>query len=264
LFVLKDKGKREIMGKWRVIISGAMPPADNMGVDYALWQSSSRSGAPPTLRFYQWSPSSVSLGYNQNAHKVINTEFCKAGNIPIVKRPTGGSAIFHDIELTYSFCGNFNDHESFASPLGSYFAVCKGIISGIKKAGADLEIRGFSEGKEPSFTARDCFSLSSRHDLIWNNRKAVGSAQRRNGTAFLQHGSILLDIRKDLWENIFLEKVDFSKIVPLGEMLAETISPDRLITILKEGFEEAFGVVFEEERMTEEEIAASCDNWLPQ
>jgi len=245
------------MEKWRIILSGAMPPADNMGIDYALWQSASRGVSPPTLRFYQWNPSSVSLGYNQSAQKVINTEFCKTVNIPIVKRPTGGSAIFHDAELTYSFCGNFGAHHSFPSPLGSYFAVCGGIISGLKKAGAALEIRGFSEGKEPSFTARDCFSLSSRHDLIWNGRKAVGSAQRRNGSAFLQHGSILLDIRKDLWENIFLEKVDFSKIVPLGEMLAETISPGRLIKILREGFEDAFGVVFEEGEMSSIEIAAA-------
>lgn len=243
-----------------------MPPADNMGVDYALWQSTSLGVSPPTLRFYQWNPSSVSLGYNQSAHRVINTEFCKAGNIPIVKRPTGGSAIFHDIELTYSFCGNFSGHRSFASPLGSYFAVCEGIIRGMKKVGASLEIRGFSEGKEPSFTARDCFSLSSRHDLIWNNRKAVGSAQRRNGSAFLQHGSILLDIRRDLWENIFLEEVDFSKIIPLGEMLAETISPNCLIKILKEGFEEAFSVVFEEGELTGDEIASVSGHqaWIPE
>ncbi|MBN1446106.1 MAG: lipoate--protein ligase family protein [Candidatus Omnitrophica bacterium] len=252
------------MEKWRIIISGAKAPEDNMGIDYALWQSAFRGVAPPTLRFYQWNPSSVSFGYNQSAHRVINTEFCKAGNIPIVKRPTGGSAIFHDIELTYSFSGNFNGHPSFASPLGSYFAVCGGIIKGMKKVGASLEIRGFSEGKEPSFTARDCFSLSSRHDIVCNNRKVVGSAQRRNGAAFLQHGSILLDIRRDLWENIFLEETDFSKIVPLDEMLAEKISPEYLIQILSEGFEEAFGVVFEEGELTGDEIAASHGKWLSQ
>jgi len=238
------------MERWKVIISGAMAPEENMEIDYGLWQTASRGASPPTLRLYQWNPPAVSLGYNQNAHKVVNTAFCKASNIPIVKRPTGGSAIFHDAELTYSFCGNFDSRPSFASPLGSYLSVCGGIIRGLKKTGIMLEARGFSEGKEPSFTGRDCFSLSSRHDLVCGGRKAVGSAQRRNSAAFLQHGSILLDIRKDLWENIFLEDVDFSKIVSVNELLAERISADHLVKIIIQGFEEAFGAVFEEGELT--------------
>jgi len=234
------------MEKWRLIISGARPPAENMEIDYTLWQSVAKKESPPTLRFYQWDPSAVSLGYNQNAERVINTEFCKDSNIPVVKRPTGGSAIFHDAELTYSFCSHVDGHPSFASPLGSYFAVCRGIINGMKRTGLKLEPRGFSEGKEPSFTGRDCFSLSSRHDLVYGNKKVVGSAQRRNRRAFLQHGSILLAIRRDLWENIFVEEVDFSKITSLNEILGKEVSLNYLIEIIKEGFEETFNVGFEE------------------
>jgi len=247
------------MGKWRLIISGEVLPKENMATDYALWQSASSKKAPPTLRFYQWSPSSVSLGYNQSPHKVVNMDFCKDRNIPVVKRPTGGSAIFHDLELTYSFCGNVDDHPSFASPFGSYLAVCQGIIKGLKKLGLSLKVRGFSEGKEPSYTSRDCFSLSSRHDLVVDGKKLVGSAQRRNKDAFLQHGSILLDIRKDLWDNIFIEKVDFTKITTLQELLPVIPALESLIIYLKQGFEEVFDVSFEEGELTAEEKAKAVD-----
>jgi lipoyl(octanoyl) transferase len=237
------------MEKWRLIISGARPPLENMETDYRLWQSAAKKESPPTLRFYQWNPSAVSLGYNQDAEKVINTEFCKTSNIPVVKRPTGGSAIFHDAELTYSFCSNVDEHPSFTSPLGSYLAVCRGIVNGMKRTGIRLEVRGFSEGKEPSFTGRDCFSLSSRHDLVYGNSKVVGSAQRRNKNAFLQHGSILLAIRRDLWENIFIEEVDFSKIISLNELMEKKVPLNYLIEIMKEGFKDAFNVEFEEKEV---------------
>ncbi|HOL22726.1 MAG TPA: lipoate--protein ligase family protein [bacterium] len=238
------------MKKWRVVISGAMAPQENMDVDYALWQSCASGKSSPVLRFYQWKPSAVSLGYNQSPQNIINTDFCKDRNIPIVKRPTGGSAIFHDIELTYCFCGNVKDHPSFTSPFASYIDVCKGIINGLKKQGIELNIRGISEGKEPSYTTRDCFSLSSRHDLVIDGRKLVGSAQRRNKDAFLQHGSILLDINKDLWDNIFVERVDFSKITSLKEIIHDNTPLEVLISSIKDGFEEVFEVSFEEDNLT--------------
>lgn len=248
------------MKKWRVIVSGAMEPEENMGIDYVLWQSTSWCESPPTLRFYQWSPSAVSLGYNQSPHNVINTDFCKERNIPIVRRPTGGSAIFHDIELTYSFSSNIKAYPAFVLPLSSYIALCRGIIKGLDFLGIKAEIRGFSEGKEPSYTTRDCFSLSSRHDIVADGRKLVGSAQRRNKYAFLQHGSILIDIKREVWDNIFVESVDFSKIITLKDLCIKDISVDTLITNIINGFKETFGVSFEESGLTEEEKRKK-DEW---
>jgi len=232
------------MEKWKLLLSGDEEPLRNMEVDYALWKSAAGREIPPVLRFYGWNPPAVSLGYNQSSENTINTEFCKNSNIPIVRRPTGGSAIFHDRELTYSFCANCESHPLFSSPLESYFSLCRGIIKGLEKLGLKLEIRGFSAGKEPSFTQRDCFSLTTRHDLIHEGKKVVGSAQRRNKDAFLQHGSILLEIRKELWEKIFVEKVDFSKITAVNCLLSKRVLPDELIGNIKEGFEEEFGVDF--------------------
>jgi len=240
------------MEKWRIIIDGKKNPCLNMGTDYALWKGVSEENSIPVLRFYQWEPSSISIGYNQNVKELINIDFCKENNIYAVRRPTGGSAIFHDIEITYSFSGNISHKKIFLYPLSSYIGICKGIKIGIQKYGINLEIRGYNESKEPSFTKRDCFSLSSRNDLIYQGKKIVGSAQRRNKNSFLQHGSILIDIRKNIWENIFIEKVDFTKITCLKN-LGINVKLENLIDSLKKGFEEVFEVEFKIDYLTEKE-----------
>jgi lipoyl(octanoyl) transferase len=205
---------------------------------------------PPTLRFYGWQPPGVSLGYNQSAERVVNTEFCRSAGIPIVMRPTGGSAIFHDVELTYSFVAHTGAHPDFASPLTSYFALCRALIAGVENLGAKLEIRGYSEGKEPSFSDRACFVLTSRHDVIHQGRKIIGSAQRRDESSFLQHGSILVGIRRDLWRSIFAERVDFDKIGCLGDILGTNLVPDAMVDPLRQGFQEYFGVRLAEEGLS--------------
>jgi len=230
---------------WTLIISGKKDPFLNMEIDFNMWHSVREKKSFPILRFYQWDPPSVSLGYNQSPEKIVDTQFCKKNNIPIVKRPTGGSAIFHDIELTYSFASNICFSSSFYNPTSSYFSICEAIKKGIEKIGIQLEIRGFSDGKEPSFTNKACFTLSSKHDLVYKGKKIIGSAQRRDKYSFLQHGSILLSIRKNLWERIFIEKLDFEKISSLDEILKEKFKIEQLIECLKNGFEEFFGIKFE-------------------
>ncbi|HOK56766.1 MAG TPA: lipoate--protein ligase family protein [bacterium] len=239
--------------KCRLIISDNYNPFFNMAFDYYFWQKCIDKKNLPVLRFYKWNPSSVSTGYNQKKESLINLEFCEENKIPIVMRPTGGSAIFHDIEITYSFCANTSHHTFFSSPFSSYIILCKGIIKGIEKKGINFKIRGFSEGEEPSFTDIPCFSLSSRHDIVYNDKKVIGSAQRRNNFSFLQHGSILIDIRKDLWENIFIKEVDFSKIGCLKDIISD-IDEKELMRFLKEGFEEVLSFSIFEDQLKKEEI----------
>lgn len=239
--------------KCRFIICENYDPFFNMSFDYYFWKRCEKPESPPVLRFYKWIPSSVSVGYNQIPEKLINLQFCKLNNIQVVIRPTGGSAIFHDIEITYSFCANLTSHHSFSSPFFSYVNISNGIIKGLEKTGIKLEIRGISEGKEPSFTDIPCFSLSSRHDIVLNNKKIVGSAQRRNNYSFLQHGSILIDIRKNLWENIFLKKVDFSRITCLKELIGD-IDERKMKKFLKKGFEDIFEFEIFEDELEDKEI----------
>ncbi|MCM8784824.1 MAG: lipoate--protein ligase family protein [Candidatus Omnitrophica bacterium] len=237
--------------KCRLILCENYDPFFNMAFDYYFWKNSEEPKNPPVLRFYKWSPSAVSYGYNQDKTKLINLQFCQKNNISVVMRPTGGSAIFHDIEITYSFSSNLLHHPSFSSPTLSYIILCQGLINGIKKLGIELKIRRISEGKEPSFTDIPCFSLSSRHDVVFNDKKIIGSAQRRNKLSFLQHGSILIDIRKNLWENIFLRGVEFSKIGCLNELVF--VDRKKLIEFLKEGISEILNFEIYEDCLKKEE-----------
>ncbi len=116
------------MKRINLIISGKQKPDLNMAIDYFLWKKVFEDERVAFLRFYQWEPSSISIGYNQTPQNLINIDYCKENKIPVVKRPTGGSAIFHDIELTYSFSANVNFNKEFVSPLSSYISVCKSLI----------------------------------------------------------------------------------------------------------------------------------------
>jgi lipoyl(octanoyl) transferase len=241
------------MDKWRCIISGDTNPSLNMGTDYAIWKAVGDKKIPATLRFYTWQPSAVSIGYNQKAEELINLEYCRQNNIPVVRRPTGGSAIFHDAELTYSFCANTDESEIFSSPLKAYISICKGIVNGFESLGITSEIRGFSEGKEPSYTRENCFALTSRHDIVHRGQKIVGSAQRWGKNAFLQHGSILLDIRKDKWERIFINSVDFNRVSSVSDIKKSTTGTGTLIKSVKEGLEKVFDMHIVESSLTRDE-----------
>jgi len=202
------------------------------------------------VRFYWWVPPAVSLGTGQEPDAVVNREFCRSAGIPVVRRPTGGSAIFHDEELTYAVVAPTGSHPAFAQPLSAYLSICDAIREGIRRLGVDLDIRGVSHGKEPAYTAEACFVLSSRHDLVKDGKKVVGSAQRWNSRAFLQHGSIVLDVREEVWRGIFRRKPDFAKVGALNRILGKPVDRQLLVACLAAGFRSVFGVALEEDSLS--------------
>ncbi|HOW69651.1 MAG TPA: hypothetical protein PKY77_03540 [Phycisphaerae bacterium] len=175
------------------------PPLDgptNMARDEALLQRVGGGQSPPTLRFYRWSPATISLGYFQSYQDFASLP-PPAATLPVVRRQTGGGAILHDQELTYSLTlpldhplidkGNPNDlydrvHEGFAAVLGYLgIAVSRGAPP-----------RACSH-RGPFF----CFEQHTCFDLIVNGHKILGSAQRRTKQAVLQHGSLVLGRRHE-------------------------------------------------------------------
>ncbi len=229
---------------WIFVITKNITPAMNMALDSVMWNIAKAKPDTAILRFYTWKPSGVSLGANQKPENIVDVEFCKEINIPVVARITGGSAIFHDKEITYSFSAT-NDEEFFPGPMSSYEKICGALKSGLKNLGIDVGWRGISIGKEPSLTNRDCFSLSTRHDLVIDGKKIIGSAQRKDRTSFLQHGSLLIDIQRHLWEKIFLQNPDFSRIICLSEILTQVPDLDSIVSALVDGFEVFFEHKFE-------------------
>ncbi|MGE3799956.1 MAG: biotin/lipoate A/B protein ligase family protein [Candidatus Kapaibacterium sp.] len=163
---------------------------ENMKRDRMMAEACAADGIP-RLRFYSWSPWTLSLGYNQKDER-IDREALTAHGYELVRRPTGGRAVFHAEEITYGvamLAGDRGVHETYAM-------ISKGLNDGFGLLGAtDIEFSRSSPDFREHYRDLDsdgCFSASALNELTWQGRKVVGSAQRRYGSVLLQHGSILL------------------------------------------------------------------------
>ncbi|MEZ6194232.1 MAG: lipoate--protein ligase [Planctomycetota bacterium] len=168
--------------------TGLASPAWNMAVDRALLESD----RGPTLRLYGWRPSGLSLGHFQTLDPALEAHHRSAGH-GIVRRLTGGGAIFHADELTYSLSGP-DGVGPFAGPVdASYRRVHDVLLALFRDLGVEAT---YAEGAPRALSRREqpflCFARSTALDLAVGSRKLVGSAKRRRGGRALQHGSIIL------------------------------------------------------------------------
>lgn len=171
----------------RVYFDGALTGAVNMQRDRDLL-AAHKSGDNPVLRLYRWQPAAVTIGYNQNFDH-FNQSVIEAGGYSLVKRPTGGRAIFHADELTYSVTGT-SPGPLFGSSLHeSYMKINEALVLFLQRLGLSVEVSG-GESRE-DMRSLVCFKSAGRHEIRVGGRKLVGSAQRRTQGVFLQHGSIL-------------------------------------------------------------------------
>lgn len=170
----------------------------------------------PIFRLYGWSPACVSLGRNQK-DDFLDKEFLKSKNIDIVRRLTGGRALLHDKEITYSYVCSISSLKNGESVIESYKEISQILIDSFEKMGISL---GFGQKKQ-STKFDYCMSLSTGADLCYEGKKLIGSAQFRKEGYILQHGSILLDYDKNLFEEIFKEKIDENSLTCL-----KRINPD--------------------------------------
>lgn len=173
------------MERWRLIATFGAPPWFNMGLDEALLLS---PGAPPTLRLYSWSPDTLSLGYFQRHADVPDASRASA----VVRRITGGGAIHHVNELTFSLVTSLAD-PIYRGPLAdSYARVHLAIARALEGFGVRAELRGERALLSDRAESGMCFHRSTALDLVWDERKGLGSAQRRKGRRVLHHGSLKL------------------------------------------------------------------------
>ncbi|MBL8856881.1 MAG: lipoate--protein ligase family protein [Planctomycetes bacterium] len=173
------------METWRVITTWGADPAFNMGLDEAL--TLSRDGGV-TLRFYTWSPDTLSLGYFQKVRDVPGCERTGA----LVRRITGGGAIHHVHELTFSISAPAS-HPLYAGVIAeSYMRVHGALCTALATFEIDAQLRGARALASDRKTTGMCFHHSTDLDIVWDDRKGVGSAQRRTRGRVLHHGSIKL------------------------------------------------------------------------
>jgi lipoate-protein ligase A len=200
----------------------------NMDIDAKLLEDAISSKEKDAIfRLYAWNPPCVSLGRNQD-DSFLNREILREKNIDVVRRLTGGRALLHDNEITYSFTCPVDYLENGQHVVSSYKEISQILIEKFKRLGIDLD---FGTAK-PVKTGFDyCMLVSTGADLCYKNKKLIGSAQCRKNGYILQHGSILYDYDKALLEEIFAEEVKGDEITTIKE-INPTITKDDIIKIL--------------------------------
>lgn len=187
----------------------------NMDIDAEILESAIKNNERDAIfRLYAWSPACVSLGRNQQ-DSFLDKSFLQSKNIDVVRRLTGGRALLHDDEITYSFVCPVSYLENGEHIVSSYKEISQILIDKFKNLGIDLDY-GTSK---PVKTGYDyCMLISTGADLCYKNKKLIGSAQCRKNGYIMQHGSILYDYNKNLLEEVFGEKVDVGEITSIKEI----------------------------------------------
>jgi lipoate-protein ligase A len=199
--------------KWRLLRTGHNSGAWNMAVDEAIMIHVAKKAVPPTFRLYGWVPPTLSLGRLQSYLRDVDPENCKSLGVDVVRRPTGGRAVLHDNEVTYSLIISEDDPLLPPDLRDSFYLATEGIVKGLAILGIEAEIQGrqWTGGlakayrselrgeREADQTVQSgaCFDSPSWYEVVADSKKLVGSAQARLKGVFLQHGSILITLDAD-------------------------------------------------------------------
>lgn len=203
---------------------------ENMQIDSDLLDFAIKNELKePIFRLYGWEPACVSLGRNQK-DDFLDYELLKSKNIDVVRRLTGGRALLHDNEITYSFICPESFLQNGSHIVSSYKEISQILIDKFKKLGIDLDF-GTSKPIKTGFDY--CMLISTGADLCYKEKKLIGSAQCRSHGYILQHGSILYDYDKKLLEEIFKEKVSTDEITSIKKINPK-LSKEKIIDILNE------------------------------
>ncbi|MFC2161525.1 biotin/lipoate A/B protein ligase family protein [Acidobacteriota bacterium] len=244
------------MKKWPLIVDKEpLSGSWNMAVDDYLFRS---LGEKPqtTVRFYSWKRPTASLGYSQKTDKVLDVRYCRNSGIDVVRRITGGKMVLHFREVTYSICSS--DSSVFTDKLSdSYRLISEALMKGLEKMG----LHSVLAEEPPSTYARSnlpCFSYPARNEVEVKNKKVIGSAQKRVGSTFLQHGSIPLEDDRDILKKIsFLEeKEEDVRLISLSQALGTKVKFEWAVDFFVTGISEYFNVEFMPRILTENEKEA--------
>jgi len=176
------------------MVTPLLPGSLNMALDYAIAMHVGKGTSPPTVRFFSWKPYCLSVGYNQPVDE-IRLDRCRELGIDVVRRPTGGRAVYHSQEFTYSVCLAEGHSLYRETVLATYLVLARWLVEGLRRLGIPAGIA--PEARSPRGVAEEslkpsCFSVPSSYEILVEGKKIVGSAQRRWQDAVLQHGSILV------------------------------------------------------------------------
>ncbi len=248
---------------WRLLIADApgQDGATNMAIDEAILSSVAAGQSPPTLRFYAWRPPCISIGYSQPMRQVVDLEACRRDGVTWVRRPTGGRAILHVDELTYSVALPASDRRVLGGVIASYRRLSLGLLVGFRRLGLKAAQAEARQEKAAELSAA-CFDVPSHYEITVAGKKLVGSAQLRRQDVVLQHGA--LPLSGDVARLVsYLQLSDEARAslraelrrraVTLSEALGRRVSAGQVAEALAQGFAEALNLDLEPGMLTRQE-----------
>ena len=223
--------------KWRLIEQMPHPAAMNMAIDHAVYESVANGRENPTIRFYKWLNSSVSIGAYQNP-KEINMDACKKHNIGIVRRMTGGRAVFHDkADFTYSVIAPIRAFNY--SIENAYKQICSWIINALSELGINA-------------------ALENKNDIIVDGKKISGNASKAMEKGiYLQHGTLIYDVNFDVMPQVLNISQDLVKEKIASILQLKRINQQKVYDTLKSNF--AASKEFKTEQLSKYELMRAQD-----
>jgi lipoate-protein ligase A len=248
---------------WRLIVQPPQDGATNMAIDEAIAERIGAGLAPPTLRFYAWEPACLSLGYAQPIADV-DRERLRAQGWGIVRRLTGGRAILHIDEVTYSVAAPIDEPRVKGGVLESYRRLSQGLMAGLEGLGmlvqAERALKSSRGSDRPV-----CFEVPSDYEITTQGRKMLGSAQTRRYGTVLQHGALPLygDITRICEALIFPDEVAREaarervreRAITLEAALGERLELEQVAGVLAAGFARALNLDLDPAQLSSEELA---------
>jgi lipoate-protein ligase A len=205
---------------WRLLLDPPARGAWNMAVDEAILEHIGRGAAIPTLRLYDWTPACLSLGYAQ-PFKDVDVVRLKERGWDVVRRPTGGRAILHVDELTYSVTAPLDEPRVAGSVLDSYNRLAAALFAAVRWLDVPVQVKEHQPGLKSDASGPVCFEVPSTYEITANGKKLVGSAQARRREGVLQHGTLPLfgDLTRITQALVFTD--EGSRIVAGEKLLAK-------------------------------------------
>ncbi|MFH0749098.1 MAG: biotin/lipoate A/B protein ligase family protein [Candidatus Bathyarchaeota archaeon] len=232
--------------EWRVMGLDINDAYTNMAIDEAICRLRSQGSSPNTLRLYRWKPSAVSIGYFQILEQEVDVGACKNLGIDIVRRMTGGGAVYHSYEgeLTYSVIVNQDNPQIPRDILQSYEIICSGIVMALNDLGIKSDFRPIN-------------------DIDVNGKKISGNAQTRRGNVVLQHGTILIDtdiktmftvlkVSKEKISDKLIKSVE-ERVTTIRREIGKRISFNDVAEALKKSFPKVLDMTLVETGLSKEE-----------
>ena len=232
--------------EWRIMGLDVNDAYMNMAIDEAICRLRSRGKSPNTIRLYRWKPSAVSIGYFQVLEQEVDAEACKRFGVDIIRRNTGGGAVYHSYEgeVTYSVIVN-QDHQTIPRDiLKSYEVICSGIVLAMENLGIKADFKPIN-------------------DIDVNGKKISGNAQTRRWNVVLQHGTILLDtdirtmftvlkVTKEKISDKLIKSAE-ERVTTIRRELGRKVTFKEVVDALKLAYPKVFGVKLVESSLNQEE-----------